>query len=121
MDDKEIEAVLSLPAQLSYAYLVKRIVGRQRIWSLGTEEGWALSSDDEGRELVPVWPHERFAAACAEGSWRGYSPNPQLPYLLTRALTEGRSVQAMRAISCREFLHRFQANRNVRAHGVLPW
>jgi hypothetical protein len=90
MDDKEIEAVLSLPAQLSYAYLVKRIVGRQRIWSLGTEEGWALSSDDEGRELVPVWPHERFAAACAEGSWRGYSPNPQLPYLLTRALTEGR-------------------------------
>jgi len=74
MDDKEFEAVLSLPAQRRYAYLVKRVVDRERIWSLGTEEGWALSSDDEGHELVPVWPHERFAATCAEGSWRGYEP-----------------------------------------------
>ena len=89
MDDKEFEAVLPLPAQRSYAYLVKRVVGWERIWSLGTEEGWALSSDDEGRELVPVWPHECFAAACAEGSRRGYSTNTQLPYLLTRSLTEG--------------------------------
>ena len=74
MDDKEFEAVLSLTAQRRYAYLVKRVVGWERIWSLGTEEGSALSSDDEGHELVPVWPHERFAAACAEGSWRGYEP-----------------------------------------------
>jgi|SRR5215203_1575542 len=74
MDDKEFEAVLSLPAQRRYAYLLKRVVDWERIWSLGTEEGWALSSDDEGHELVPVWPHERFAAACAEGSWGGYEP-----------------------------------------------
>ncbi len=74
MDDEEFEVVLSLPAQRRYAYLLKRVVDWERIWSLGTEEGWALSSDDEGHELVPVWPHERFAAACAEGYWRGYEP-----------------------------------------------
>ena len=74
MDDKEFEAVLSLPAQRRYAYLLKRVVDWERIWSLGTEEGWALSSDDEGHELVPVWPHQRFAAACAEDSWGGYEP-----------------------------------------------
>ena len=74
INDKEFEVVLSLPAQRRYAYLVKRVVDWERIWSLGTEEGWALSGDDEGHELVPVWPHERFAAACAEGSWRGYEP-----------------------------------------------
>jgi len=68
MDNKEFEAVLSLSAQRRYAYLLKRVVDWERIWSLGTEEGWALSSDDEGHELVPVRPHERFAAACAEGS-----------------------------------------------------
>jgi hypothetical protein len=74
MDDKEFEAVLSLPGQRCYAYLLKRVVDWQRIWSLGTQAGWALSGDDEGHELVPVWPHERFAAACAEGSWRAYEP-----------------------------------------------
>ena len=74
MNDKEFEAVFSLPAQRRYAYLLKRVVDWERIWSLATEEGWALSTDDEVRELVPVWPHERFAAACAEGSWRGYEP-----------------------------------------------
>jgi hypothetical protein len=74
MDDKEFEAVFSLPAQRRYAYLLKRVVDWERIWSLSAQEGWALSGDDEGHELVPVWPHERFAAACAEGSWRGYEP-----------------------------------------------
>jgi hypothetical protein len=74
MDNEEFEAVLSLPAQHRYAYMVKRVADWERIWSLGTQEGWALSSDDEGHELVPIWPHERFAAACAQGSWGGYEP-----------------------------------------------
>jgi hypothetical protein len=43
MDDKEFEAVFSLPAQRRYAYLLKRVVDWERIWSLGTQEGWALS------------------------------------------------------------------------------
>jgi hypothetical protein len=74
MNDKEFEAVFSLPAQRRYAYLLKRVVDWERIWGLGTPESWALSSDDEGHELVPVWHRERFAAACAEGSWRGCEP-----------------------------------------------
>jgi hypothetical protein len=41
MNDKEFEAVFSLPAQRRYAYLLKRVVDTERIWSLGTEEGWA--------------------------------------------------------------------------------
>jgi hypothetical protein len=39
MDDKEFEAVFSLPAQRRYAYLLKRVVDWERIWSLGTQEG----------------------------------------------------------------------------------
>jgi hypothetical protein len=34
MDDKEFEAVLSLPAQRRYAYLLKRVADWERIWSL---------------------------------------------------------------------------------------
>jgi len=40
MDDKEFEAVLSLPAQRRYAYLLKRVGDWERIWSLGTQAGW---------------------------------------------------------------------------------
>ncbi|MFQ6048379.1 MAG: DUF2750 domain-containing protein [Phycisphaerae bacterium] len=31
-----------------------------------------LASDDAGRKLVPVWPHEKFAVVCANGIWAGY-------------------------------------------------
>ncbi len=33
-----------------------------------------LSGDDEGGEYVPVWPHPRFAQACAVGRWTGAEP-----------------------------------------------
>jgi hypothetical protein len=35
-----------------------------------------LSADDEGNKLISVWPHIRFAGACAEGEWDGYDPRP---------------------------------------------
>lgn len=74
MHDKEFESVLSLPAEPRYSYLIKRVAGWGQVWSLAAEDGWALTSDDEGHELVPVWPHERFAAAYAEGTWSDYKP-----------------------------------------------
>jgi hypothetical protein len=39
-------------------------------------DGWILLGDDEGHEAVPVWPHERYAAACASGDWVGSEPRP---------------------------------------------
>lgn len=72
--EKEIAAVLSLEASKRYDHWVKRVVDQQAIWSLWHEGGWALAGDDEGHELVPVWPHSKYAALCAEGAWAGHQP-----------------------------------------------
>ena len=69
--DKEFEAVLQLPASERYAYWIKRVADWEEIWSL-SDNGWALSSDDDGNEAVPVWPHSRFAEACARDNWAGF-------------------------------------------------
>jgi hypothetical protein len=37
-------------------------------------EGWVIAEDDAGEKHIPVWPHPRFAASCAEGPWRGATP-----------------------------------------------
>ena len=30
--------------------------------------------DDQVREIVPFWPHERYASTCATGEFAGYRP-----------------------------------------------
>jgi hypothetical protein len=70
--DKEVKSVLALDSAKRYGYCVKKAADEERLWSLRQEDGWALASDDAGRELVPVWPHEKFALLCANGTWAGY-------------------------------------------------
>jgi len=72
--DKEVAAVLQLDGTKRYSYLVKKIADEQIVWGLWQEGGWALASDDQGHELVPVWPHARFAALCTRDAWAGYVP-----------------------------------------------
>ena len=74
MHDKEYDSVLSLPGERRYAYFIKRLAGEELLWSLAGEAGWVLAGDNEGREVVPVWPHARFAAACATGEWADTEP-----------------------------------------------
>lgn len=72
--DKEIAAVLQLDGPARYSYWVKKIADQQVVWSLWHVEGWALAGDSDGRVLVPVWPHETFAAMCARDVWAAYTP-----------------------------------------------
>ncbi|MBW3623235.1 MAG: DUF2750 domain-containing protein [Armatimonadetes bacterium] len=74
VSDKELESVFSLPAPKRYEYFVKRVADSEEVWSVGDNDGWALLGNDEGKELVPVWPHERYAAACAKGPFSGNEP-----------------------------------------------
>jgi len=69
MTDNEFSAVLELPASQRYEHFVKRVADWETVWSLGTANGWALLGDAEEREVVPIWPHERYAALCASGEW----------------------------------------------------
>lgn len=75
MHDKEFETVRSLPPAERYSYTVKNVADWEVLWCLA-DGGWVLSADDEGHELIPVWPHQRFACSCAEGEWDGYDPQP---------------------------------------------
>lgn len=71
MHDKEFESVSGLSADERYAYFIKKVADFQEVWSLWSD-GWVMMGDEEGHECVPVWPHPRFASACAVGEWAGY-------------------------------------------------
>src|SRR5262245_30441175 len=72
--DKEIEAVSALAGPKRYDYWIKKVADQKEIWSLWEDRGWALTGDSTRREMVPVWPHARYAALCATGAWSGYQP-----------------------------------------------
>ena len=74
MDDKEVASVLALPYPARYEYFLQRVADEGIVWSLGSESGWVLDGDEHGREYVPAWPEERFAAACVGGNWQGTEP-----------------------------------------------
>jgi hypothetical protein len=71
--EKEIQVVPGLPGPKRYEYFVKHTADENQIWSLW-QGGWALARDSQGRELVPVWPHQIYAEACATKEWEGYAP-----------------------------------------------
>jgi len=74
VSDKEFEAVSALPGPARYAHFIKRVADREELWGLANPEGWVLSADDEGRECLPVWPSEAYAARQAVGEWEGTTP-----------------------------------------------
>ncbi len=74
--DQEFESVSNLPASARYTYFVKKAADTEQVWSLKSPSGWVLAATDSGRESVPVWPHERYASACALGPWEGCTPAP---------------------------------------------
>ena len=73
-NEKEIAAVVNLDGRGRYAYLVKKAADQERVWSLWKESGWALASDANAREGVPIWPHEKFALRCVKEAWQGFEP-----------------------------------------------
>jgi hypothetical protein len=72
--DPEFTSVSALPAPERYGHFVKQVVDFEAVWSLRNASGWVLSGDADGRELVPVWPHARYAAACATDEWADCEP-----------------------------------------------
>lgn len=74
-NDKEIESVIRLPASERYKYFVKKAADTEQVWSLRKDAGWATSADDAGQICVPVWPHAKYAAACANENWAEYEPH----------------------------------------------
>jgi hypothetical protein len=70
---ERIQAVVQLPAARRYAYFIRRAVETGEVWGLDAD-GWALALDDEGADVLPLWPGPEFAALCAHHLWEGYTP-----------------------------------------------
>ena len=73
LSEKEIQSLLILPGAKRYEYLIKKVADQAQAWSLW-QNGWALACDDAGHEIVPIWPHSKYAELCATGRWAGYVP-----------------------------------------------
>ena len=74
--DQEIKAVTGLNGAKRCEYLVKRVADTEQLWSLRAADGWVQMGDDTGAPLFPIWPHERYAEACATGDWADCKPAP---------------------------------------------
>lgn len=99
LSDQEYEAVLKLDGPARYDHLIKRIADSEELFSLRDGSGWFLAGADDGRDLHPVWPHPRYAAACAIGNWAGAQAtaipiDEWLDSWLPRMEADGRAVAA---------------------------
>lgn len=74
MNIKEFNALMNSPAKSRYEYFIKKVADFECVWGLYDKDGWAVTSDDNGRLMFPFWPKEEFANACAIEEWKSYTP-----------------------------------------------
>ena len=74
VNDKELAAVIALSGPDRYGYFVRTVADSEELWTLRSADGFALVAAADERELVPVWPHRRFAEAWAEIQRKGAEP-----------------------------------------------
>jgi hypothetical protein len=70
---KQIEAILKLPAPQRYDHFIKKVVGWRKLWGL-FDDGWAMSETSEGEPVFPLWPEREYAQLCATDIWSSYAP-----------------------------------------------
>lgn len=73
MNNKELEAVMKLPANKRYEYFIKKVVDFEEVWGL-YNDGWAMTQDNTGEMLIPFWPSKEFAELCSIDEWSDFAP-----------------------------------------------
>lgn len=74
LTDDERQLALALPPRERYSYFVQILVDEGEAWGLRNDEGWVLGSDPERGDILPLWPHDAFAAACVQDTWDDARP-----------------------------------------------
>ncbi|CEK35524.1 Protein of unknown function (DUF2750) [[Clostridium] sordellii] len=72
MNTKEFKALMSSSAKSRYEYFIKKVIDFEEVWGLYDKDGWAVTSDEDGRLMLPFWPKREFANACAIDEWKSY-------------------------------------------------
>lgn len=73
ISQKQIEAILKLPAPKKYSHFIKKVVGWKQLWGL-YDDGWAMSETGDGEMIFPLWPEKEYAGICISGDWSNYKP-----------------------------------------------
>ena len=73
MSDAKLGGVLELSPPRRHAWFLQRARETGEVWGLYLE-GWALAVDEEGRDVLPLWPTQETAGLCATRMWAGYEP-----------------------------------------------
>jgi hypothetical protein len=66
LSDREFEAVSRLNAEKRSKHFLTRVVDWAAAWGLRDAKGWVAATDGEGHSSFPLWPHPRYAVACAD-------------------------------------------------------
>lgn len=72
LTEKEFASVVAADAQHRFEYFVHRVCETKKVWTLYSE-GWA-SFEEDGKQMIPFWPHEQYAARFRSGEWAAYEP-----------------------------------------------
>jgi len=71
--NKKIENILKMTEDERYDYFIRKVADFEQIWGLN-DNGWALLGDNDGNQILPLWPEKEFAELCAVDQWKNYKP-----------------------------------------------
>lgn len=74
VNPKQIETIVALEGTERYRHFIKVVADWEEVWGL-YQDGWALASTDDGKQVFPLWPAKEYALLCAEKEWDGYQPD----------------------------------------------
>ncbi len=66
-------SVMGMNGADRFSYFVRKVADFEALWGL-FDDGWAIASDSDDAKVIPFWPEQEFAAACAESEWASYRP-----------------------------------------------
>lgn len=66
---EHMEAVSKLNADERYSYVIKRIADWEEMYTLVDDQGEIVTSEIDGKVMVPFWSAAEFASSCATGGW----------------------------------------------------
>ena len=74
MHPDKMNTILAMDAAERLDYFVRKCADFEEVWGLRNEEGWCGMGTDDGKESIPFWPEEGFAALLADDEWSDCAP-----------------------------------------------
>ncbi len=74
LSEAAFSATVSLVGSERFAHFLRQAITERHVWGLRDSRGWAGIAGSRGESCFPIWPHPRFAEACAVEDWATHTP-----------------------------------------------